>query len=39
MYISKSVILLCTVGLESIPCSAAKVCPLGHAQLYKSCIT
>ena len=30
--ISKSEILLCTVGSESIPCSAAKVCPLGHAQ-------
>ena len=39
VHISKSEIFLCTVGSESIPCSAAKVCPLGHAQLYKSCIT
>ena len=27
-----------TVVSESIPCSAAEVCLLGHAQLYKSCI-
>ena len=32
-------ILLCTVGSESIPYSAASVCPLGHAQVYKSCTT